>query len=238
MTGRDGLSDARSRSRALAPGCPPTGSRLRSFAINDLLGLEADLPTSGGAWAKIQQRRSSGGNRVGTGTGARTLRLLPCSRGSPAGPGAPLRLRGAAPFRCRRRSCALPAPRRPAASAICRTRACCRPGPGPPRRLRSAASSAARASPRRMGTVHLKKRMTRRCPLSWAKGRSGGTGRFSLPINSKNWRRPLVRPTTLTCTLGKCWLRKQSSRKTEYRSGSRTGGPSGVSERSAGVAAV
>ncbi|XP_031229558.1 visual system homeobox 1 [Mastomys coucha] len=45
MTGRDGLSDARSRSRALAPGCPPTGSRLRSFAINDLLGLEADLPT-------------------------------------------------------------------------------------------------------------------------------------------------------------------------------------------------
>lgn len=45
MTGRDGLSDARSRSRAVAPGCPPTGSRLRSFAINDLLGLEADLPT-------------------------------------------------------------------------------------------------------------------------------------------------------------------------------------------------
>ncbi|XP_036042479.1 visual system homeobox 1 [Onychomys torridus] len=47
MTGRDGLSDARS-SRALAPGCPPTGSRLRSFAINDLLGLEADLPTQTG----------------------------------------------------------------------------------------------------------------------------------------------------------------------------------------------
>lgn len=45
MTGRDGLLDGRSRSRALAPGCPPTGSRLRSFAINDLLGLEADLPT-------------------------------------------------------------------------------------------------------------------------------------------------------------------------------------------------
>ncbi|ERE71473.1 visual system homeobox 1 isoform X2 [Cricetulus griseus] len=48
MTGRDGLSDGRSRSRALAPGCPPTGSRLRSFAINDLLGLEADLPTPAG----------------------------------------------------------------------------------------------------------------------------------------------------------------------------------------------
>ncbi|KAM7327144.1 hypothetical protein ACRRTK_013511 [Alexandromys fortis] len=48
MTGRDGLSDGRSKSRALAPGCPPTGSRLRSFAINDLLGLEADLPTPAG----------------------------------------------------------------------------------------------------------------------------------------------------------------------------------------------
>lgn len=32
----------------MAPGCPPTGSRLRSFAINDLLGLEADLPTPAG----------------------------------------------------------------------------------------------------------------------------------------------------------------------------------------------
>ncbi|XP_050999418.1 visual system homeobox 1 [Acomys russatus] len=48
MTGRDALSDGRSRSRALAPGCPPTGSRPRSFAINDLLGLEADLPTPAG----------------------------------------------------------------------------------------------------------------------------------------------------------------------------------------------
>ncbi|XP_005072606.1 visual system homeobox 1 [Mesocricetus auratus] len=48
MTGRDGHSDGLSRSRALAPGCPPTGSRLRSFAINDLLGLEGDLPTPAG----------------------------------------------------------------------------------------------------------------------------------------------------------------------------------------------
>lgn len=48
MPGRDGLSDGRSKSRALAPGCPRTGSRLRSFAINDLLGLEADLPTPAG----------------------------------------------------------------------------------------------------------------------------------------------------------------------------------------------
>ncbi|CAH6777128.1 visual system homeobox 1 [Phodopus roborovskii] len=48
MTGRDGLLDGRSRSRALAPDCPPTGPRLRSFAINDLLGLESDLPTQAG----------------------------------------------------------------------------------------------------------------------------------------------------------------------------------------------
>ncbi|XP_055458537.1 visual system homeobox 1 [Psammomys obesus] len=48
MTGRDALADGGCRSRALAPGCPATGSRLRSFAISDLLGLEADLPTPAG----------------------------------------------------------------------------------------------------------------------------------------------------------------------------------------------
>ncbi|XP_017651973.1 visual system homeobox 1-like [Nannospalax galili] len=47
MTGRDGLSDGCSRSRALVPGRPTT-SRLRSFAITDLLGLEADPPARTG----------------------------------------------------------------------------------------------------------------------------------------------------------------------------------------------
>nr|XP_020040295.1 visual system homeobox 1-like [Castor canadensis] len=48
MTGRDALSDGRVRSRVLVPGGSPTGSRPRSFAITDLLGLEADLPAPAG----------------------------------------------------------------------------------------------------------------------------------------------------------------------------------------------
>ncbi|XP_070341560.1 visual system homeobox 1-like [Equus asinus] len=48
MTGRDALSDGRSRSRALVPGGSPTGPRPRGFAITDLLGLEADLPSPAG----------------------------------------------------------------------------------------------------------------------------------------------------------------------------------------------
>ncbi|XP_002747576.3 visual system homeobox 1 [Callithrix jacchus] len=48
MTGRDALSDGRTRSRALVPGGSPRGSRPRGFAITDLLGLEADLPAPAG----------------------------------------------------------------------------------------------------------------------------------------------------------------------------------------------
>ncbi|KAG8522344.1 Visual system homeobox 1 [Galemys pyrenaicus] len=44
MTGRDVLSDGRARSTALAAGGSATGQRPRSFAITDLLGLEAELP--------------------------------------------------------------------------------------------------------------------------------------------------------------------------------------------------
>ncbi|KAK2109420.1 hypothetical protein P7K49_009166 [Saguinus oedipus] len=48
MTGRDALSDSRTRSRALVPGGSRRGSRPRGFAITDLLGLEADLPAPAG----------------------------------------------------------------------------------------------------------------------------------------------------------------------------------------------
>uniref|UniRef100_A0A2K6TEQ5 Uncharacterized protein n=1 Tax=Saimiri boliviensis boliviensis TaxID=39432 RepID=A0A2K6TEQ5_SAIBB len=48
MTGRDALSDGRTRSRALVPGGSPRGSRPRGFAITDLLGLEAALPAPAG----------------------------------------------------------------------------------------------------------------------------------------------------------------------------------------------
>ncbi|XP_012583540.1 PREDICTED: visual system homeobox 1 [Condylura cristata] len=44
MTGRDALSDGRARDTALVPGGSATSQRPRSFAITDLLGLEAELP--------------------------------------------------------------------------------------------------------------------------------------------------------------------------------------------------
>lgn len=48
MTGRDALSEGRARGTALAPGAAPTSPRPRGFAITDLLGLEAELPSPAG----------------------------------------------------------------------------------------------------------------------------------------------------------------------------------------------
>ncbi|XP_014305399.1 LOW QUALITY PROTEIN: visual system homeobox 1-like [Myotis lucifugus] len=48
MTGRDALCEGRARGTALAPGAVPTGPRPRGFAITDLLGLEAELPSPAG----------------------------------------------------------------------------------------------------------------------------------------------------------------------------------------------
>lgn len=48
MTGRDALSEGRARSKALVPGGSSTGPRPRGFAITDLLGLEAELPSPPG----------------------------------------------------------------------------------------------------------------------------------------------------------------------------------------------
>lgn len=48
MTGRDALREGSARGAALAPGAAPTGPRPRGFAITDLLGLEAELPSPAG----------------------------------------------------------------------------------------------------------------------------------------------------------------------------------------------
>ncbi|XP_058418197.1 visual system homeobox 1 [Diceros bicornis minor] len=80
MTGRDALSEGRARSRALVPGGSPTGSRPRGFAITDLLGLEAEMPSPGGP---------------GPGSGCEGPAATPCPG---PGLGGPCLARGALPL--------------------------------------------------------------------------------------------------------------------------------------------
>ncbi|XP_066241370.1 visual system homeobox 1 isoform X1 [Saccopteryx leptura] len=48
MTGRDTLSEGQARSKGVVLGSSPTGPRPLGFAITDLLGLEAELPSPAG----------------------------------------------------------------------------------------------------------------------------------------------------------------------------------------------
>lgn len=85
MTGRDGLLDGRSRSRALAPGCPPIASRPRSFAINDLLGLEADLPTPAEPVLRSNSEASAEATGPGPGPGPGLCGSCPARGALPLG---------------------------------------------------------------------------------------------------------------------------------------------------------
>ncbi|XP_032705325.1 visual system homeobox 1 [Lontra canadensis] len=64
MTYQNALSDGRSRSRALVPGGSPSVPRPRSFAITDLLGLEAEVPAP---------------SDPGPGSGCETSPAAPCT---------------------------------------------------------------------------------------------------------------------------------------------------------------